>query len=88
MIMLGNLSADQMEKRLGIEFTTEEKETLNATRQLAVNETPLADECWHCFDIPFMVMCGTKATCCKVMDILKPHVPQMHGQIQVSYERE
>ena len=87
-IMLGNLSVDQIEKRLGIELTAEEKETLNSTRQLAVNDTPIADNCWHCFDIPFMIQCGTKATCFKIMDILKPYVPQMHGQIQVGYERE
>ena len=49
-IYLGNLSIEQMETRLGIKLTEDEKKQLWGHQPLAKlkNKTD-----WHCFDIPF-----------------------------------
>ena len=58
-IMLGNLSVDEIENRLDIKLTNEDKTTLLESRQLKAED--IADGKWHCFDIPFMIVCGNKA---------------------------
>lgn len=61
-IYLGDLSIEQIERRLGVEFTKEDKEQLERTHQGAVNNTPLEVGKWHCFDLPFMFMTHDRET--------------------------
>lgn len=58
-IMLGNLSVDEIENRLDIKLTHDDKTILLESRQLKASD--IADGKWHCFDIPFMIVCGNKA---------------------------
>ena len=62
MIYLGNLSPKEIESRLGITFSQEDKDFLTLHRQEKINNTPLGEGKWHCYDIPFMVMCDTAQT--------------------------
>ena len=62
MIFLGNLSPQQIEKRLQITFSQEDLEFLTANRQEKVNNTPLERGKWHCYDLPFLLMCDTTET--------------------------
>lgn len=62
MIFLGNLSPKEIESRLGITFSQEDKDFLTLHRQETINNTPLGESTWHCYDIPLMVMCDTAQT--------------------------
>ena len=55
-IYLGNLMPEQIERRLGIELSEEDKKFLLETHQGVVNNTPMEHGKWHCFDLPFMLM--------------------------------
>lgn len=54
-IYLGDLMPEQIERRLGIELSEEDKKFLLETHQGAVNNTPMEHGKWHCFDLPFML---------------------------------
>ena len=63
-MMLGNQTPEQIEKRLRISLSNEHKEELRSTwQQKAENIT---EGKWHCFDIPFMFVCGDIETAKKV----------------------
>ena len=68
-IYLGNLSIDQFEQRLKIQFAPEDKDALCKMRQQEVN-VQLQPGALHIFDIPFMVMCADIQTRDKVLSIL------------------
>lgn len=62
LIFLGNLSPKEIETRLGITLSQEDKDYLTLHRQETINDTPLGEGKYHCYDIPFMVMCDTAQT--------------------------
>ena len=57
-IYLGNLSAKEMCERLGIECT-EQIADMELARERKADVKSGTDK-WHCFDIPFEVVCGTR----------------------------
>ena len=67
--MLGNLNVEEMENRLGIEFPKEIKEFMKENWQLEANDVKPGK--WHCFDIPFNLVCGDMATAQKIFDSVK-----------------
>jgi Mg2+/Co2+ transporter CorB len=81
-IMLGNFSVADMEERLGIKLPEEKAKELNAMRYENANNIP-ADK-WHCFDIPFTMLCGSRETAVKVYDILKPYSSSMKCALQIA----
>lgn len=85
-IMLGNLTVEQMERRLGITLTKEHRQMLKESRQEPLN-TPLEDGKWHCFDIPFMMMCDTKETAEKFRDIIQQYKTRDGVMFQIGWER-
>ena len=74
-IYLGDLRVNQIEKRLGIEFTKHDKKTLEDAYQAKVNNTPIEHGKWHCFDLPFMLMTHDKETVEKFLAIFKTYNP-------------
>jgi hypothetical protein len=84
-MMLGNLSVEQMEERLGIKFPTELVEYLSTRHQDRAEH--LAADTWHCFDIPFTLMCYDRAMAEKIFNFLRPFSTEMKTQIQIGYER-
>lgn len=87
-IMLGNLSVEQMENRLGIALSDEHRRILEDSRQERVNGVPLEDGSWHCFDIPFMMVCDTKTTAIKLRDIIKPYLIEKNSVFQIGWEKQ
>jgi len=69
--MLGNLSVKKMESRMGIEFPVELEETLNKYHQDNVS-IPIAEGFWHCFDLPFTMVCGGEDLAQLMYDQLSP----------------
>jgi len=67
--MLGNLSVSQIEERLGIEFPEEIRDFMKRTRQHEANNIEKGK--WHCFDIPFNLVCGDMETASKIFNSVK-----------------
>jgi hypothetical protein len=86
MVMLGNLSVQQIEERLGIELTDEERAFLSSSRQQRAEG--IAKDKWHCFDIPFVMVCGSQETAMKVCEILRPYESKMTDAIRIVIARE
>lgn len=70
-IMLGNMSLQQIESRTGIQISEADRAELSAMRQEKAEN--IASGKWHCFDLPFMVVCGDKPTAEKVFKILSAY---------------
>ena len=62
-IMLGNLSVEDIEYRLSITLSDEDRKQLNDSRQQKAEKIEQGK--WHCFDLPFMIVCGDKETAVK-----------------------
>ena len=72
-IMLGNLSVEQIEKRIGIELSEDDKKILKETHQAHVNNVPIEHGKWHCFDLPFMFLTHDKETAEKFLAIFQKY---------------
>lgn len=85
-IMLGNLTLSQIEERAGISISAEDRAELSGMRQEKAEN--IAPGKWHCFDLPFMVVCGDKPTAEKVVKILSAYDWSKAKQtLQISWER-
>ena len=88
-IYLGNLTPEQIESRLGIELTAEDKELLKKTHQPEVNNVPIASGKWHCFDIPFMLMTHDIKTASMFADIFRKYEPSTFREcLQIGWKNE
>lgn len=67
--MLGNLSVKQIESRLGIEFPQEIRDFMGKTHEPNANKIPKGK--WHCFDMPFNLMCGDMETATRIFESVK-----------------
>ena len=84
-IMLGNLSENQIEERLGIEFPKDIREFMKQTRQSEANN--IAKGKWHCFDIPFNIVCGDVETATKIFNSIKDKSSECREVLQFSVSR-
>ena len=85
-IMLGNLTLKQIEERTGISVPDDDRAELNGMRQEKAEN--IAPGKWHCFDLPFMIVCGDKPTAEKVVKILSAYDWSKAKQaLQISWER-
>lgn len=66
-IMLGNLTLKQIEERTGISVSAEDRDILNGMRQEEAEN--IASGKWHCFDLPFVLVCGDRPTAEKMVKI-------------------
>lgn len=69
--MFGNLGVDELITRLNIELGNEEIKTLESMWVANANDIPKGK--WHCFSIPFELVCGDKETADKVASIIHSH---------------
>ena len=83
-IMLGNLTTKQIEDRLGIALTDTEREALNSMHQSKAEG--IQKDKWHCFDMPFTLLCGSRETAQSVYAVLRPYSNSMKCQIQIAIE--
>lgn len=85
-IMLGNLTLKQIEDRTGIKLSAEDRAELNGMRQEKAEN--IASGKWHCFDLPFMIVCDDKPTAEKMVKILSAYDWSKAKQaLQISWER-
>lgn len=81
-IMLGNLSVHEIEKRLGIEFPEEIRDFMKQNHQSEANN--IAKGKWHCFDIPFNLVCGDVDVATKIFNSVKDKSGDCKEKLQIS----
>lgn len=81
MIQLGDLSIEQMESRSGVAFPAELKEFMADRHQPQASNVKPGK--WHCFDLPFFLMCGDMETAQKIYDHLSPLTPKFKATMQI-----
>ena len=82
MILLGNLTIKEMESRLGIKFPDELVSYMEARHQ--ENASKIAVGKWHCFDLPFNLVCGDMDTANEIIKHLAPLSADCKVQMQIS----
>ena len=80
--MLGNLNTEQIEKRLGITFPEEIKEFMRRTHQSRAENIEKGK--WHCFDMPFVLVCGDMEIATKIFNSLKDKSKECKEQLKFS----
>jgi hypothetical protein len=83
--MLGSLSVSQIENRLGIEFPDEIKEFMKKNHNPSA--TNIAKGKWHCFDIPFVMVCGDLDVATKIYESVKDKSDQCKESLQFSIQK-
>ena len=81
-IYLGNLSIDDMEKRSGIDFPQELRSYMEPRKQESASN--IANGKWHCFDIPFVLVCGDMETATEIHNQLKGFSSDFKEPLQIS----
>ena len=81
-IMLGNLTVTEIEHRSGITFPDELKQIMSETHQS--NASNISDGKWHCFDIPFTIVCGGMDLAQKIYDHLKSQSGNFKEVLQIA----
>ena len=77
----GNLSVEQIEQRCNIKLSEQEKEFLNKTRQEKANG--IEGGKWHCFDLPFQILCGDEDMAIKGYEIFKKY--EIKTEFSIAY---
>ncbi len=81
-IFLGNLSIDEMQTRSGVKFPQELVDYMETRKQdKASNIKP---GMWHCFDIPFNLVCGDRQTAERIYKYLGPLSKNFKEPMQIS----
>jgi len=83
-MMLGNLTFEQMETRAGIVFPKELKAYMKERQQ--ENASNIKSGKWHCFDIPFMLVCGDREVATEIYKHLKPLTSNFKQQMQIGIQ--
>lgn len=81
-IYLGNLSTKEMEARLGILFPQKLVEYMAANHQESASNIKPGK--WHCFDLPFVLVCGDIETAKEIHKHLVPMQSDMKTVLQIS----
>lgn len=81
-IMLGNLTVPEIEKRAGVTFSDELKQLMAETHQSEASN--IADGKWHCFDIPFTLVCGGMPLAQQIYDHLKAESSNFKEPLQIA----
>jgi len=83
--MLGNLSVSQIENRLGIEFPEDIREFMKQSQQMSA--TNIVSGKWHCFDIPFTILCGDMDTARKIYESVKDRSEECKEALQFAIQQ-
>lgn len=79
-IYLGNLTTEEIESRIGIDFPQEIRNFMKQTHQDRAEN--IEEGRWHCFDIPFVLVCGDRATAQKIFDSVSARAGECKEPLQ------
>ena len=80
--MLGDLDVAQIEKRIGFEFPDDIRSFMMGSHQSKASNVKKGK--WHCFDIPFTLVCGDMETAQKIYDSVKARAAEVKEPLQIS----
>ena len=83
-IYLGNLTISEIENRSGIKFP--ENLILFMEKRHQDNANKINKEKWHCFDIPFILVCGDLYTANIIYNFLKPYTKDFKEPLQIAIQ--
>ena len=81
-IMLGNLTVNEIEKRTGIDFPDDIREFMNQSHESKASKIGYGK--WHCFDIPFNIVCWDMETAKKIFNSVKDRASECKEVLQFS----
>ena len=84
-IRLGNLTVKEIEERCEIVLSEEDRHFLEQSRQENVS-IPIEANKWHCFDMPFLVCCGSKTFATVIYERLRNY--EIKGQLGIGWDKE
>jgi hypothetical protein len=84
-IMLGNLTVEDMQQRLGSEFPAELIEYMKERHQQYAQVIEAGK--WHCFDVPFTVVCGDMDTAQEIYRHLSPLASSFKQSMQIAIDK-
>jgi uncharacterized protein YlxP (DUF503 family) len=80
-VYLGNLTVEQIQERLGTVFEPEDIERLKKT--YSDDASVAGKDKWHCFEIPFAIVCGSTETAENVVGILKNYAGKFTRRVAI-----
>ena len=83
-MLLGNLNIEQIEKRSGVTFPKELKDYMKTRQQQSASNIKSGH--WHCFDIPFNLVCGDRETAVEIHKHLAPLSSEFKEKLQISLQ--
>ena len=83
-IFLGNLGVNEIEKRTGVDFPAELKDYMKPRKQESASN--IKEGKWHCFDIPFVLVCGDIETATEIHNHLKTFGSDFKEPLQISID--
>lgn len=84
-IYLGDLSINAIEKRVGIKFPDELKNFMESRHQSTASNIQKGK--WHCFDIPFTLVCGDMETAKEIYKYLAPFSDDFKEPLLISLQK-
>lgn len=83
-IMLGNLSVEDIERRTGVSWPDELKQYMADKHQARASDIEPGK--WHCFDAPFMLVCGDMDTAQAIYNHLAPMHADFKTPLQIGIQ--
>jgi len=80
--MLGNLNVSEIEKRMAVNFPDEIRDFMKETHQSEASN--IAKGKWHCFDMPFHLVCGDIETATKIYNSVKDKSKEIKESLRIS----
>lgn len=81
-IMLGNAGVEEIERRLGISFPADVKSFMSDNNQSEAAFIKKGK--WHCFDLPFHIVCGDIETATKIYNSVKERSSEVKESLHFS----
>lgn len=82
--MLGDQSVEQIEKRIGFEFPEEIRTFMKGSHQSKAENIEKGK--WHCFDLPFNMVCGDIETATKIFNSVKDRSSEVKEMLRISIQ--
>ena len=84
-IMLGDLTVEQIEERIGFKFPDEIRAFMKDNHQAIAQNIKKGK--WHCFEMPFNLVCGDIDTAKKIYISVKERSPEVKKRLRISIQR-
>lgn len=81
-IMFGNLKVEEIEIRMGIDFPDDIRAFMQENNQSEAAKIEPGK--WHCFDIPFHMVCGDIETATKIYNSVKERAGEVKEPLHFS----